>query len=164
MDAEVHVLVAGHQCGAVAQAAAAVPGVARVRCADEPRYGNGLAENIAALLVALAPITDTSPPPPPSSARTCFRAPPALLDVACVSDIMEVVSPDTFVRPIYAGNALATVQSTDPVKVVSIRSTSFEAPETSGGDAPVEAVEAAGEAGLSAFVSQDLTQSERPRS
>ena len=162
MDAEVHVLVAGHECDAVAQAAAAVPGVARVRCADDPRYGNGLAENIAALLVALAPDYGHVAAAATKFGKNVLPRAAALLDVACVSDIMEVVSPDTFVRPIYAGNALATVQSTDPVKVVSIRSTSFEAPETSGGDAPVEAVEAAGDAGLSAFVSQDLTQSERP--
>ena len=162
MDAEVHMLVAGHQCGAVAQAAAAVPGVARVRCADDARYANGLAENIAALLVALAPDYGHLTAAATKFGKNVLPRAAALLDVACVSDIMEVVSADTFVRPIYAGNALATVQSTDPIKVVSIRSTSFEAPETSGGGAPVEAVEAAGEAGLSAFVSQDLTQSERP--
>ena len=162
MDAEVHVLVAGHQCAAPAQAAAAVPGVDRVRCADDPRYGRGLAENVAALLVALAPEYGHITAAATKSGKNVLPRAAALLDVACISDIMEVVSPDTFVRPIYAGNALATVQSTDPIKLVSIRATSFEAPAASGGDAPVESVEAAAEAGLSAFVSQDLTQSERP--
>ena len=162
MDPEVHVLVAGHECDAVARAAAAVPGVAKVRCADDPLYANGLAENVAALLVALAPEYGHVSAAATKFGKNVLPRAAALLDVACVSDIMEVVSPDTFVRPIYAGNALATVQSTDPIKVVSIRSTSFEAPEASGGDAAVEAVETAGDAALSAFVSQDLTQSERP--
>ena len=162
MDSDVHVLVAGHQCDAVAQAAAAVPGVARVRCADDPRYANGLAENVAALVVALAPEYGHITAAATKSGKNVLPRAAALLDVGCVSDIMEVVSPDTFVRPIYAGNALATVQATDSIKVVSIRSTSFEAPETSGGNAPIDAVETAGDAGLSAFVSQDLTQSERP--
>ena len=162
MDSEVDVLVAGHQCDAVAQAAAAVPGVRRVRCADDSRYANGLAENVAALLVDLAPEYGHVTAAATKSGKNVLPRAAALLDVACVSDIMEVVSPDTFVRPIYAGNALATVQSTDAIKVVSIRSTSFEAAEPGSGNAPIEAVDAAGDAGLSAFVSQDLTQSERP--
>ena len=162
MDAEVDVLVAGHQCDAVAQAAAAVPGVARVRCADDPRYANGLAENVAALLVGLAPDYGHITAAATKFGKNVLPRTAALLDVACVSDIMEVMSPDTFVRPIYAGNALATVQATDSIKVVSVRSTSFEAPETSGGSASTESVAVAGDAGLSAFVSQDLTQSERP--
>ena len=162
MDSEVDVLVAGHQCDAVAQAAAAVPGVRRVRCADDSRYANGLAENVAALLVDLAPEYGHVTAAATKSGKNVLPRAAALLDVACVSDIMEVVSPDTFVRPIYAGNALATVQSTDAIKVVSIRSTSFEAAEPGGGNAPIEAVDAAGDAGLSVFVSQDLTQSERP--
>ena len=162
MDSDVDVLVAGHQCDAVAQAAAAVPGVRRVRCADDSRYANGLAENVAALLVTLAPEYGHVTAAATKSGKNVLPRAAALLDVACVSDIMEVVSPDTFVRPIYAGNALATVQSTDAIKVVSIRATSFEAPEAGGGSAPVEAVGAADDAALSAFVSQDLTQSERP--
>ncbi len=162
MDPEVDVLVAGHQCDAVAQAAAAVPGVRRVRCADDSRYANGLAENVAALLVTLAPEYGHVTASATKSGKNVLPRAAALLDVACVSDIMEVVSPDTFVRPIYAGNALATVQSTDAIKVVSIRATSFEAPEAGGGSAPIEAVGAADDAALSAFVSQDLTQSERP--
>ena len=162
MDSDVDVLVAGHQCDAVVQAAAAVPGVRRVRCADDSRYANGLAENVAALLVTLAPEYGHVTAAATKSGKNVLPRAAALLDVACVSDIMDVVSPDTFVRPIYAGNALATVQATDAIKVVSIRSTSFEAPEAGGGSAPVEAVGAAGDAELSAFVSQDLTQSERP--
>ena len=162
MDPEVDVLVAGHQCDAAAQAAAAIPGVRRVRCADDARYANGLAENVAALLVALAPEYGHVTAAATKSGKNVLPRAAALLDVACVSDIMEVVSPDTFVRPIYAGNALATVQSTDAIKVVSIRATSFEAPEAGGGSAPIEAVGAADDAALSTFVSQDLTQSERP--
>ena len=162
MDAEVDVLVAGHQCDAVAQAAAAVPGVSRVRRADDPCYAHGLAENVAALLVALAPAYGHITAAATKFGKNVLPRAAALLDVACVSDIMEVVSPDTFVRPIYAGNALATVQSTDAIKVVSVRATSFEGSETSGGSASIEPVDAAGDAGLSGFVSQDLTQSERP--
>ena len=162
MDSDVDVLVAGHQCDAVAQAAAAIPAVRRVRCADDSRYANGLAENVASLLVALAPEYGHVTAAATKSGKNVLPRAAALLDVACISDIMEVVSPDTFVRPIYAGNALATVQATDAIKVVSIRATSFEAPEAGGGNAPIEAVGAADDAALSAFVSQDLTQSERP--
>ncbi len=162
MDSEVDVLVAGHQCEAVAQAVAALPGVRRVRSADDARYANGLAENVAALLVALAPEYGHLVAAATKSGKNVLPRAAALLDVACISDIMEVVSPDTFVRPIYAGNALATVQSTDAIKVVSIRATSFEASEAGGGTASIEAVDSADDAGLSAFVSQDLTQSERP--
>ena len=127
-----------------------------------PRYANGLAENVAALLVGLAPDYGHITAAATKFGKNVLPRTAALLDVACVSDIMEVMSPDTFVRPIYAGNALATVQATDSIKVVSVRSTSFEAPETSGGSASTESVAVAGDAGLSAFVSQDLTQSERP--
>ena len=162
MDSDVDVLVAGHQCDAVAQAAAAIPAVRRVRCADDARYANGLAENVAALLVALAPEYGHVTAAATKSGKNVLPRAAALLDVACISDIMEVVSPDTFVRPIYAGNALATVQATDAIKVVSIRATSFEAPEAGGGNAPIEAVGVADDAALSTFVSQDLTQSERP--
>ena len=162
MDAEVHVLVAGQDCGAVAQSAAAVPGVAKVRCADDAPYANGLAENIAALLVALAPDYGHITAAATKFGKNALPRAAALLDVACISDIMEVLSPDTFVRPIYAGNALATVQSTDTLRIVSIRATSFEASATSGGNAAIEALETTTDAGLSAFVGQDLTQSERP--
>ena len=162
MDSDVDVLVAGHQCDAVAQTAAAIPAVRRVRCADDSRYANGLAENVASLLVALAPEYGHVTAAATKSGKNVLPRAAALLDVACISDIMEVVSPDTFVRPIYAGNALATVQATDAIKVVSIRATSFEAPEAGGGNAPIESVGAADDAALSAFVSQDLTQSERP--
>ena len=162
MDAEVHVLVAGRDCGAVAQSAAAVPGVARVRCADADAYANGLAENVAALLVALAPDYGHIAAAATKFGKNVLPRAAALLDVACISDVMDVLSPDTFLRPIYAGNALATVQSADALKVVSIRATSFEAPPASGGSAGVEAVTTRTDAGLSAFVGQDLTQSERP--
>ena len=162
MDPEVHVLVAGQDCSAVAQSAAAVPGVARIRCADAAVYANGLAENVAALLVTLAPDYGHIAAAATKFGKNVLPRAAALLDVACVSDIMEVLSPDTFLRPIYAGNALATVQSADALKIVSIRATSFEAPPTSGGSAGIEAVETVTDAGLSAFAGQDLTQSERP--
>ena len=162
IDEDVHVLVAGQSCGAVAEAAAAISGVTKVRVADDARYAHGLGENLAALLVSLAGDYGHVLAAATKFGKNVLPRAAALLDMGCVSDIMEVKSPDTFVRPIYAGNALATVQATDPIKLVSIRSTSFEAPDASGGSATIEAVAAADDPGLSSFVGQDLTQSERP--
>ena len=163
MDSEVDVLVAGHQCDAVAQAAAAVPGVRRVRCADDSRYANGLAENVAALLVDLAPEYGHVTAAATKSGKNVLPRAAALLDVAMrqryhgsrFSGHLRASrsTPATHLRP---------CSPPDAIKVVSIRSTSFEAAEPGGGNAPIEAVDAAGDAGLSVFVSQDLTQSERP--
>jgi electron transfer flavoprotein alpha subunit len=159
---EIDVLVAGAGCAAAAEAAAKIAGVRKARVADDARYGNGLAEPLAALAVALA--GDYSHV---VAAHTTFGknvAPriAALLDVVQVSDIVEVKSPDTFVRPIYAGNALATVQATDARMVVTARGTAFAAAEAEGGSGAVEAVSAADDPGLSEFVGQELTKSERP--
>ncbi|MGI9336741.1 MAG: FAD-binding protein [Gammaproteobacteria bacterium] len=162
MGEDVHVLVAGHECAAAAEAAAQVAGVAKVRVADDARYANALAENVANLLVALAGDYSHVVAPATKSGKNVLPRAAALLDVSAVTEITAVHSPDTFERPIYAGNAIATVQSCDAIKLVSVRMTSFDAAPESGGSASVEAVDAAGEAGLSSFVGQELTQSERP--
>ena len=162
LDADVHVLVAGNGCSAVAEAAAKVAGVTKVRVAQAPYLENPLAEPIAGLMVALAPDYTHMIAPASKFGKNVLPRVAALLDVACVSDISGVESADTFVRPIYAGNAIATVQSADPIKVVSIRTTSFEEAAAEGGSAPVEEVAAVDDPGLSEFVSADLTVSDRP--
>jgi len=159
---DVSVLVAGHQCGAVAEAAAKISGVAKVLVADDPAFANALAENVAALLVDLASGFSHLIGPATSSCKNIFPRTAALLDVAQISEIIEINGPDTFVRPIYAGNALATVQSTDTPKVITIRGTAFEPANAEGGDAVIEAVSGGGDKGFSQFMGQELTQSERP--
>ena len=159
---EVQVLVAGHQCGAVAQAAAQVAGVKKVLVADAPYYANQLAENLAALVVGLAGGYSHILAPATAAGKNVLPRVAALLDVAQISEVIKVESADTFVRPIYAGNVLATVQSKDPIKVLTVRGTAFPAAATTGGSAPVETVTPAADAGISRFVSQQLTQSDRP--
>jgi electron transfer flavoprotein alpha subunit len=159
---EVHVLVAGSGAGAVAQAAAAVAGVAKVLHADAPTLKDGLAENVAPLVVGLAKSYTHVLFAATASGKNVAPRVAALLDVAQISDIVAVESTDTFVRPIYAGNALATVQSTDPIKVVTVRATGFDAAAASGGSAAVESIAAPGDAGLSKVVGQELTRSARP--
>ncbi len=161
MGDDVHVLVAGSGCGAVAEAATKISGVAKVRVADAGHYANGLAEPIADLLVALAGEYSHIVAGATKSGKNILPRAAALLDVSAVTDITAVASSDTFERPIYAGNAMAMVQSTDPVKVISVRTTAFEA-AADGGSATVESVDASADAGLSAFIGQDLTKSERP--
>jgi electron transfer flavoprotein alpha subunit len=158
----VHILVAGAGCRAVADAAAQVSGVAKVLLADDPAYDHALAENWAPLLVKLAANYSHILMPATTSGKNIMPRLAALLDVMQISDISAVVSADTFVRPIYAGNALATVQSKDPVKVITVRGTAFAPAEASGGSAPVEAVEGPGDAGATQFVRSDLSKSERP--
>jgi electron transfer flavoprotein alpha subunit len=158
---EVHVLVAGHQCGAAGQAAAKISGVAKVLVADAVHYAHPLAENLASLIVPLAKSYSHVLAPATSFGKNLLPRVAALLDVAQVSDIVDVVSPDTFVRPIYAGNALATVQSVDPIKVITVRATGFDAAALEG-KAAVEAVTAGSDAGASSLVSQELTKSARP--
>jgi len=158
----IHLLVAGSNCAPVAQAAAAIAGVEKVRVADAPHYAHPLAENLAALVLALAPGYSHILAPATTTGKNFMPRVAALLDVAQVSDIVGVVSADTFVRPIYAGNALATVQSVDPVKVVTVRATGFDAAAASGGSAAVEPVQAAADAGLSKLLGQELTRSARP--
>jgi electron transfer flavoprotein alpha subunit len=158
----VHLLIAGHQCAALAQTAAKIAGVDKVRVADAPQYAHALAENLAALVVGLAPDYSHILAPATTFGKNFLPRVAALLDVAQISDIIAVESPDTFVRPIYAGNALATVQSADRVKVITVRTTGFEAAKSEGGSAAVEAVAAVDDSGSSRFVSQELTKSARP--
>ncbi|MEM5401124.1 MULTISPECIES: electron transfer flavoprotein subunit alpha/FixB family protein [Paraburkholderia] len=159
---DIHVLVAGSQCANVAEQAARVAGVTRVRIADAAHYGHALAENLAALVVNVAPEYSHVLAPATTTAKNVMPRVAALLDVAQVSDIIAVESADTFVRPIYAGNILATVRSADRIKVITVRTTAFEAASAQGGDAAVEPLEAAPEVPRARFVSQQLTRSERP--
>jgi electron transfer flavoprotein alpha subunit len=160
--ADVDLLVAGKDCRAVAEAAAQAPGVKRVLLADDAVYEHGLAENLAPLLVELAQGYTHLLAPATTAGKNVMPRVAALLDVMQISDISEVVSPDTFVRPIYAGNALATVQSNDPIKVITVRGTAFPPGEATGGAAPIETVASTGGAGLSEFVRAELSKSERP--
>jgi electron transfer flavoprotein alpha subunit len=154
-----HVLVAGGGCEAVAQAAAQVQGVAKVLLADAPHYRDELAEP---LVVQLAKDYGHVLLPASTFGKNLGPRVAALLDVAQVSDIIAVKSPDTFVRPIYAGNAMATVQSKDAIKVITVRSTGFEAVPASGGGAPVERIAAGPDPALTALLGRELTKSERP--
>ncbi len=158
---EIDVLVAGQGCTAAAEACAAAAGVTRVKLADAAQYGDQSAENLAALVVEQAGRYTHVLAPATTFGKNFMPRVAALLDVAQISDIVAVEGPDTFVRPIYAGNALATVQSADPVKVITVRTTGFEA-VGQGGGAPVEPVSAASDLGLSKLVGRELTKSERP--
>ncbi|MGE5477448.1 MAG: FAD-binding protein [Bacteroidales bacterium] len=162
LGGDIHVLVAGSGAGAVAQAAAAVEGVAKVLLADSPAYAHNLPEPLAALLADLAKGYAALVAPATSNGKNVLPRVAAVLDVAQISDIVAVVSADTFVRPIYAGNALATVQSKDALKVITVRTTAFEAAAATGGSAAVETVAAGADPALSSFVSQQLSKSERP--
>ena len=159
---DVHVLVAGQGCAAVAQAAAQVAGVAKVLQADAAHLANGLAENLAPLVVSLAGNYSHLLAAATTSGKNVMPRVAAMLDVAQLSDIIGVVSDDTFVRPIYAGNVLATVQSTDAKKAITVRTTGFDPAPATGGSASVETVAATPDAGLSSFVSEELTKSSRP--
>ncbi len=158
---EIHVLVAGSACDSVAQAAAAVDGVTKVRVADAAHYEDQGAENVAALVVANADGYTHILAPATTFGKNVLPRVAASLDVAQLSDIIAVDSPDTFERPIYAGNAIATVQSADAVKVISVRTTAFD-PAGTGGSAAVEPLEAAADTGLTTLVGRELTKSERP--
>ena len=158
----VHVLVAGSGCAAVTEAAAKVAGVEKVLVADAPHYAHPLAENLAALVVSLAGAYSHIVAPATTTGKNFMPRVAALLDVAQVSDIVAVESADTFVRPIYAGNALATVQSSDRIKVITVRTTGFDAAAASGGSAAVEAVAAGQDIGVSRLLGQELTKSARP--
>ena len=158
----VDILVAGHQCGNVATAAAAVGGVGKVLVADAPHYANMLAENVAPLVVGLAGQYSHLLVAATTNGKNIMPRVAALLDVAQLSDIIGVVSEDTFVRPIYAGNVLATVQTVDAIKCITVRTTAFDPVAASGGSAAVEALAAGPDAGLSSFKGDELTKSERP--
>ncbi len=159
---DVHVLLAGSGIGPVAQSAAAIDGVAKVLVADDASLAHPLAEPLAALIQGLAGGYSHILASSTSLGKNVTPRVAALLDVAQISDITAVVSADTFVRPIYAGNALATVQSKDGVKVITVRGTAFEASAATGGSAAVEAIAAPAASGQSSFVSQQLSKSERP--
>ncbi|HEX7044469.1 MAG TPA: FAD-binding protein [Burkholderiales bacterium] len=159
---EIHVLVAGHECGEAAKAAAQIAGVAKVRVADAPHYKDMLPENLAPLVVSIAKEYSHVLAPATSFGKNVLPRIAALLDVAQVSDIVAVESADTFVRPIYAGNGMATVQSSDPIKVITVRTTAFDAAAAGGGTAAIETIAAAEDTGLSRLVGQELTKSERP--
>lgn len=158
---EVHVLVAGSGCQGVAEAASKIDGVAGVKCADAAHLKEQLAEDIAALVLEMAGGYSHLLAPATTFGKNFLPRVAALLDVAQISDIVGVDTPDTFVRPIYAGNALATVRSNDAVKVVSVRTTGFEAAGCSGA-APVAAIGAPAPNGKAAFVARELSKSERP--
>jgi len=162
--AEISLLVAGHNCGAAAEAAAAVPGIANVLLSDSAALAQQLPENLAPALVSLVQAQGVTHLLAASTTQGKNLLPrvAALLDVAQISDITEVVDGDTYVRPIYAGNALATVQSSDSIKVISVRTTAFEAAELSGGQAAVATQDEAADAGLSRFISEEVSQSDRP--
>ena len=159
---EIHVLVAGQGCGEVAAQAAKVTGVAKVLLADAPHCANALAENLAPLVAGLADNYSHLLAAATTSGKNVMPRVAALLDVAQISDIIGVVSDDTFVRPIYAGNVLATVQSIDPKKVITVRVTGFDPVAAEGGSAAIENVAVPVDAGLSAFVGEELTKSTRP--
>jgi electron transfer flavoprotein alpha subunit len=160
---EVHVLVAGHNAGAAAQAAAAVAGVAKVLHAEAPYLALPTAENIAATALGVLPGTYTHVLAGATGfGKNVLPRLAAKLDVAQVSEITAVVSPDTFVRPIYAGNAFATVQSKDPLKVITVRSTAFDAAAATGGSGVVEPISASPDFGHTVVTGQELTRSERP--
>ena len=159
---DIHVLVAGSQSAAVAEQAARIAGVTRVRFADAAHYGHALAENLAALVVKIAPDYSHVIAPATTTAKNVMPRVAALLDVAQISEISAVESADTFVRPIYAGNVLAKVRSADPIKVITVRTTAFAAAPAEGGTAAIDALEPAAEVPGSRFVSHQLTRSERP--
>jgi electron transfer flavoprotein alpha subunit len=161
LGSDIHVLVAGHQAGEAAKAAAQIAGVKKVLHADALHLGEFLAENMAALVISLARAYSHILAPATTTGKDVMPRAAALLDVQQISDICAIESADTFVRPIYAGNALATVKSKDPIKVITVRITAFDAVAL-GNSAAIESVAAPADSGLSAFVSREVSKSERP--
>ena len=162
MGADVHVLVAGHNAGAAAAAAAQIAGVSKVIHADGASLEVGLAENVAAQVLAIAGNYTHILFPATANGKNVAPRVAAKLDVGQISDITKVDSPDTFERPIYAGNAIATVQSSDAVKVITVRTTGFDAAAATGGSAQVDTTAAATDSGKSSFVGREVTKSDRP--
>ena len=159
---DIDVLVAGYDCAGAAQAASLIGGVSRVRVADDPGYAHHLAENMGLLVSGLAKDYSHVLAPHTTSGKNFLPRVAALLDVAMISDIIGVVSPDTFERPIYAANAIATVQSTDPIKVVSVRGTGFDPVPADGGSASIESVEGSTDAEISRFIKEEIAKLDRP--
>jgi electron transfer flavoprotein alpha subunit len=162
IGADVHILVAGHNCKAVAEAAAKLDGVKKVLLADAAPYEHMLAEPTAALVVSLAGPYETIMAAATTSGKNIMPRVAALLDVMQISEVIKVVAPDTFERPIYAGNAIQTVRSTDNKRVITVRTAAFQATGAGGASAPIEPVAAAADPGLSGFVGEELSKSERP--
>ncbi len=161
LGGDVHILVAGKDAKAVADAAAKLDGVKKVLLADAPAYEHALAEPLAALIVSLAGSYDAIAAPATNNGKNVMPRVAALLDVMQISDVSKIVSPDTFERPVYAGNAIQTVKSKDAKKVLTIRTSTFQA-AGEGGSAPVEATAAAADPGISSFVGEELSKSDRP--
>ncbi|MBA4162334.1 MAG: electron transfer flavoprotein subunit alpha [Novosphingobium sp.] len=159
---EVHLLVAGSGCKAVADEAARIAGVGKVHLADDAAYANALAENVAPLVAGLMASHDAFLAPATTTGKNVAPRVAALLDVMQISDILSVEGPKTFTRPIYAGNAIATVESSDAKLVITVRGTAFAKAEVSGGSGTVEAVSGAGDAGTSSFMGSEIAKSERP--
>lgn len=159
---EVHILVAGHQASAAAKEAAQVAGVSKVIHVDAPHLEHQLGESLAAQILTMASSYSHILAPASAVGKNTLPRVAAKLDVAQVSDITKVVSPDTFQRPIYAGNAIATVQTTDAIKVITVRTTNFEPVASTGGNASIESIAAVADAGQSKFVSKEINQSDRP--
>ena len=162
MGGEIDILVAGANCGAVATAAAAVPGIGKVLVADNAVYEHQLAENVSLLIAEMAAGYDNILAPATPNCKNFLPRVAALLDVAQISDITSVESADTFQRPIYAGNVIATVQSSDAKKVITVRTTAFDGVAAEGGSAVIEALDAVHDAGTSSFVGEEVVVSERP--
>ena len=161
LGGDVHVLVAGKDCKPAAEAAAKLDGVAKVLVAESPAYEHQLAEPLAALIVSLAGSYDAVVAPATTNGKNTMPRVAALLDVMQISDITKVLGPDTFERPVYAGNAIQTVKSADAKKVITVRTSTFQA-AGEGGSAPIEAAQAAADPGLSSFVGEELSKSDRP--
>jgi electron transfer flavoprotein alpha subunit len=159
---DVHALVAGNGCSAVADQAAKIAGVSKVLIANDAAYANAMAENVAPLVAGLMAGYDAFLAPATSNGKNIAPRVAALLDVMQISDILSVESADTFTRPIYAGNGIATVQSSDAKKVITVRGTAFAKAAMEGGSASVEPVAAAGESGISTFISSEIAKSARP--
>jgi electron transfer flavoprotein alpha subunit len=159
---DVHVLIAGHNAGGAAQAAAQIAGVAKVLHADGASLAEQLAENVAAQVLSIAKNYSHLLFPATAHGKNVAPRVAALLDVAQISDAMKIISADTFERPIYAGNAIATVQSGDAIKVITVRTTGFDPAASSGGSAAVESVAAVADSGTSAFVGSEIAKLDRP--
>ncbi|MBA6412198.1 electron transfer flavoprotein subunit alpha/FixB family protein [Parahaliea sp. F7430] len=162
MGADIDMLVAGANCGAVAEQAAAVPGIGKVLLADNAAYEHQLAENLGLLIAEVGANYDNIVAAATTSGKNTMPRVAALLNVAQISDILSVESADTFKRPVYAGNVIATVQTSDAKKVITVRTTAFDPAPAEGGSATIEAIDAVHDAGLSTFVGEEIAASDRP--
>ena len=162
IDQDVHILLMGHDLSGAANAAAAISGVSKVLVADDAIFANQLAENLTSQVLSIAKNYSHLLVAASANGKNIMPRIAALLDVAQISEITKVINPDTFERPIYAGNALATIQSMDPIKAITVRSTGFEPALAAGGQASIEAMSAVSDVGVSQFISRETTKSDRP--